>query len=165
MITGRTEVSPDGLEYVIQLHRQPGGEPIGEVFGTASLEDLLTVSKEIAEKVLAVVCPPGWTASGGGNQMVASGRVRRLDAPFTIRGDIQGGTVAYVYTPEGRDTGTVNYALQGSGVSGEGAGAYTLQRNDDGSVELDQIVEGCISGMPNACRKTQAHIILTPVRR
>ena len=165
MITGRTEVGSKGLDYVITLRRQPGGEPIGEVFGTVPLDELLTMSKEIADKVLAVVCPPGWTVSGGGKQMVASGRVRHIDVPFAIQGDIQGGTVAYVYTPEGPDNGTVKYALQGSGVGGGGAGAYTLQRNDDGSIEIDQIVEGCIAGMPNACRKTQAHIILTPVHR
>jgi len=87
-----------------------------------------------------------------------TGDVGRLESPFELSGTFQGGE-AVLSASSG---GSVTHTLSGTGVTGSGTGTYTMSRQPDGTVRIDQTTTGCIHGMPNSCRTTTEQVTLTP---
>lgn len=128
---------------------------------------------ELAMATTAILdhfCPPlgdaaykgPWTATGGGAQIVVTGTVEDLLAPFTLTGEFPGGTAVFEYTPVNMGGGAVDYSLSGSGVTGSGEGIYSLNAMPGDVYVLEQTTDGCIDGMPNSCRTNSESITLTP---
>lgn len=164
-VSGHLRLEGGRLQWFVELREVPGGRSVHAATGEAPEDGYFEIYRQIARDLLSELCDRAYTASGGGGRIVISGFVPRLDAPFHLVGEFQGGTALFLYTPEGEGGGSVSYSLAGSGVTGSGQGSYTLARQPDGTVKVETRTHGCIHGMPSSCRDTTEHITLTPVRQ
>ena len=141
-----------------------GGGLVDSFSGFAPDDAIFQEDVRIAEHLLDKLCPGPWTASGGGNGLVVSGTVAKLDEPFTLVGEFPGGTGEFFYSPATRGGGQVEYLLRGGGATGTGSGTYTIEPAGDGfALTLRQTTTGCVN--VGACKTNSEAITLTPVPR
>jgi hypothetical protein len=125
---------------------------------TVDFEGKFKKLKEMAEK-----CKKGYSASGSGDGITISGSIcGTVDAPFTLNGTIEGGSVTFNYSPASQKGGSVSYVGSGMGFSFSGSGTYQVSGSDDGPLTLVQTTSGCVGGAPGACATSTETITLTP---
>lgn len=164
-VSGHLQQTGGRMEWFVETRSAGGGEVVHTATGSAPESGYFDIAGQIAQDLMSELCDKAYTASGGGGRIVISGFVPRLDAPFHLVGDFQGGTALFTYTPDGTGGGSVSYSLAGSGVTGSGQGSYTATRQPDGTVKVETRTHGCIDGMPDSCRDNTEQITLTPVRK
>lgn len=125
---------------------------------TVDFEGKFKKLEEMAEK-----CKKGYSASGSGDGITISGSIcGTVDAPFTLNGSIEGGSVTFNYSPASEKGGSVSYTGSGYGFSVSGSGTYKISGSDDGPLTLVQTNNGCVDGVDGSCRTTTETITLTP---
>ena len=164
-VSGHLRLEGGRLEWIVELREMPGGRTVDAVTGEAPEDAYFDIAERIANDLVSRLCDKAYTASGGGARIQVSGFVPRLDAPFRLVGEFQGGTALFNYTPDETGGGTVSYVLMGSGVTGSGQGTFTMAPQPDGTVKIEQSTNGCIDGMANSCRENSETITLTPAKR
>lgn len=163
VMSGSVTHSAGMSNWTIEV-RSVGGVLVDKFEGFAPDDAILNEAAGIAEHLLDKLCPGPWTASGGGNGLVVSGTVVKLDEPFILDGTFPGGTGEFSYSPTAPGTGNVEYVLTGGGATGTGSGSYTIKPAGDGqSLTLRQTTTGCVN--VGACRTNTDTITLTPVPR
>ncbi len=164
IVSGHLHLEGGRLSWFIELREADGGEVVGTVTGEAAEDDYLDLSEQIAKEIAEDRCKKAWIASGGG-RIAIEGFVPRLDAPFNLTGAFKGGNALFRFVPGGETGGSVSYVAQGSGVTGSGAGTYTLARMPDGSALITSTTNGCVDGIAGSCMQNTEKIVLTPVKR
>lgn len=166
LIGGKLTFAAGKADWTIDIKTNPGGVLVDSFTGFADDDAVLGESTRITEHVLDKLCPGPWTVTGGGERIVVTGTVTKLDEPFEVVGKFPGGTANFVYSPTSRAGGTVDYVLAGSGVSGAGKGTYTIGPSGDGAtMTIQQTTTGCITGIANSCKTNSEVLTLTPVAR
>jgi hypothetical protein len=166
VIGGSIKFGAGKADWTIEIRTNAGGELVDSFTGFADDDAVLDEAARIAEHVLDKLCPGAWTVTGGGERIVVSGTVIKLDEPFEVVGKFPGGTANFVYSPTSRGGGTVDYVLAGGGFSGAGNGTYTIAPSGDGStMTINQTTTGCMEGIPGSCRTNSEVLTLTPVAR
>jgi len=162
MIEGTVTDLGGSVGWSVTMYDRATGKVLATSEGSVPNDRIFDSSLKVAEDMLKVACPKGFTASGGGARIKVTGTVRAIDMPFRLEGVFPGGKAAFVYTPDGPEAGSVSYTLAGGGVSGSGEGSYTLSPVADGTYTIKQTTNGCIDGVPNSCRQNSETITLTP---
>ncbi len=105
-----------------------------------------------------------YAVSGGGGEIVFSGTIDSLTAPFSIDGTFIGGSAVFSFDPgsEGGLGGMVSIAGGGSGATVTGGGTYSIAENEDGTATLDMSTEACVD-VSGICRVSQHTLALTPI--
>lgn len=142
----------------VERNRQLLGISTDDGSKTVDFEGKFKKLNEMAEK-----CKKGYSASGSGDGITISGSIcGTLDAPFSLTGAIDGGSVSFTYLPASEKDGNVNYTGSGYGFSISGSGTYKVSGAEDGPLTLIQTENGCVDGVDSSCRVTTETITLTP---
>lgn len=163
IVSGSITHSAGTSNWTIEV-MSAGGVVVDSFSGFAPDDAIFGQDARIAEHLLDKLCPGPWTASGGGNGLVVSGTVVKLDEPFVLDGTFPGGTGEFAYSPTSRGSGNVEYVLTGGGATGTGNGTYTIEPAGDGhALSLRQTTIGCVD--VGSCKTNTETITLTPVPR